>query len=60
MRKKEREPFRHGLKDREVPPVKGAVTDLQDVVQRPAAVFGPAHPAEPSYMANPSVFDGLE
>ena len=28
------------IKDCPVPPVKGAVTDLQDIVQRPAGIFG--------------------
>lgn len=55
-----KEETRYPMKDREVPPVKGAVTDLQDLVQRPAAIFGPAHPAEPSFMGNPSVFDILQ
>ena len=36
----------HQMKDSRVPPVKGAVTQTQDILQKPAAVFGPAHPME--------------
>ena len=53
MRKSEQ----HMLKDREVPPVKGAVTDLQDLVQKPAGIFSTAHPAEPVGMGNGEIFD---
>ena len=28
------------IKDRPVPPVKGAITQMQDIVQRPAGHFG--------------------
>jgi len=55
MRNKEQE--NRGMKDSRVPPVKGAVTDLQDLVQRPAAIFGHGHPAEFIQMDNPSVFE---
>ena len=29
----------HEMKDRQVPPVKGAVTDLQDIVVNPSAML---------------------
>ena len=57
MQQKKREPMVHGLKDSPVPPVKGAVTDLQDLVQKPAGLFGVAHPAECGDKANPTIFD---
>ena len=46
-----------GLKDKQVPPVKGAVTDLQDLIRKPAAIFGTAHPAEPVNLGNAEIFD---
>lgn len=57
MKNKQREPAKHTMHDREVPPVKGAVTDLQDLIQKPAALFGTAHPAEPVNMGNAEIFD---
>lgn len=59
MDKKKETPV-HEMKDREVPPVKGAVTELQDIIRKPAAIFGPAHPMEPLDKANPMVFDRLQ
>ena len=47
----------HHLSDAPVPPVKGAVTDLQDIVRRPAAVFSPA---QPENLQNPAIFDELQ
>ena len=35
MKEKKTEPAVHDLRDRPVPPVKGAVTDLQDICPRP-------------------------
>lgn len=59
MDKKKAAPL-HEMRDTEVPPVKGAVTDLQDIIRKPAAIFGPAHPLEPLDKANPLVFDHLQ
>lgn len=59
MDKKKKAPL-HEMKDREVPPVKGAVTDLEDIVRRPAAMFGPAHPAEQLDRTNSAVFEQLQ
>ena len=60
MQRKKHETLRHELRDCPVPPVKGAVTDLQDLVQKPAGIFGVAHPAEFADKANPAIFDGLQ
>ena len=59
MDKKRKAPL-HEMKDREVPPVKGAVTDLEDIVRRPAAMFGPAHPAEQLDRTNSAVFEEMQ
>lgn len=59
MDKKKKAPM-HDMRDREVPPVKGAVTDMQDILRKPAAIFGPAHPLEPVDKANPMVLDHLQ
>ncbi len=40
MKKKDR-PVAHELRDRPVPPVKGAVTDQEDVLLRPEGTMGP-------------------
>ena len=40
MKKKDR-PVAHELRDRPVPPVKGAVTDQEDVLLRPEGSLGP-------------------
>lgn len=55
-----RESEHYGMKDSQVPPVKGAVTDFQDLVQKPAAIFGTAHPAEPVNMDNGEIFNLLQ
>lgn len=39
MQKKKETPAVHELRDCPVPPVKGAVTDLQDVVLRPESMM---------------------
>ena len=57
MKQTKREKQTYGMKDSQVPPVKGAVTDLQDLLQKPAAIFGTAHPAEPVNMGNGEIFD---
>ena len=57
MKESKRKKEHYGMKDRQVPPVKGAVTDLQDLVQKPAAIFGTAHPAEPVNLGNAEIFD---
>jgi len=57
MKDTKREKKNYGMKDRQVPPVKGAVTDFQDLVQKPAAIFGTAHPAEPVNLGNAEIFD---
>jgi len=59
MEKKKPTPS-HEMRDREVPPVKGAVTDLEDVLRKPTAIFGPAHPIEYADKANPLVLDHLQ
>ena len=38
MERKKKVPV-YEIKDRQVPPVKGAVTDLQDIVVNPTAMF---------------------
>jgi len=55
MRNKEQSS--QGMKDKQVPPVKGAITDRRDLVQKPAALFGTAHPAEPVNLGNAEIFD---
>lgn len=55
MQKKEQ--YSDGMKDRQVPPVKGAITDRRDLVRKPAALFGTAHPAEPVNLGNAEIFD---
>ena len=50
----------HAMRDREVPPVKGAVSGKQDILAKPAAIFGPAHPAEYANQGNPLVLDHLQ
>lgn len=60
MERRKEESIRHGLKDKEVPPVKGAVTDMEDIIRKPAGIFGPAHPAEPVNLGNAGVFDLLQ
>ncbi|MBP3633781.1 MAG: hypothetical protein J6J43_04315 [Oscillospiraceae bacterium] len=57
MKEQKKAPRSHELKDREVPPVKGAVTEPEDILRRPAAIFGPAHPLEPLDKANAAIFD---
>ncbi len=42
MKKKKEAPSVHDLRDRPVPPVKGAVTDRQDVLIRPEGSMAPA------------------
>jgi len=42
MQKKKEAPAVHDLRDRPVPPVKGAVTDRQDAVLRPEGMMAPA------------------
>ena len=59
MDKKKKTPV-HEMRDREVPPVKGAVSGTQDILAKPAAIFGPAHPLEYADKANPLVLDHLQ
>ena len=56
---KKKKPLQSEIKDREVPPVKDTVTDLQDILRKPTAVFGPAHPMEYADGGNPAVLDCL-
>lgn len=59
MQSKKRESKAHEMKDPLVPPVKGAVNG-QDLLRRPAALFGHGHPAEFVQMDNASLFDNLQ
>ena len=55
MRKKQETPAVHELRDRPVPPVKGAVTDCQDAVLRPEGAMAPGTAAR---LEDTAVFDG--
>lgn len=57
MKETKREKEHYGMRDVQVPPVKGAVTDFQDLLQKPAAIFGTAHPAESLNVGNAGIFD---
>lgn len=53
---KKMEKKKEQIKDRPVPPVKGAVTQMQDIVRKPAGIFGPE---QLNQTANPLVFDNI-